>query len=151
MMAIAIFHQGSLVAVSLLMAFDIQLAIIVIFNFAIMLAICIHDCWHHHNHDITQNLSEKFFIVMLVMTTVMAPSLPSLLWWKSWWQQQQQRCSGRKVSAADKCSIILKALHACHFVFAFGEWVNKSDIYANSNSSSSFFSEILSANSLDII
>ena len=36
---------------------------------------------------------------------------------------------GRK--HADKCSIILKALHACHFVFAFGEWVNKSDIYAN--------------------
>ena len=61
MMAIAIFHQGSLVAVSLLMAFDIQLAIIVIFNFAIMLAICIHDCWHHHNHDITQNLSENVF------------------------------------------------------------------------------------------
>ena len=61
MIAIAIFHQGSLVAVSLLMAFDIQLAIIVIFNFAIMLAICIHDCWHHHNHDITQNLSENVF------------------------------------------------------------------------------------------
>ena len=31
----------------------------------------------------------------------------------------------------DNRSIILKALHACHFVFAFGEWVNKSDIYAN--------------------
>ena len=39
---------------------------------------------------------------------------------------------GRKL-ATDKCSIILKALHACHFVFAFGEWVNKSDIYANIN------------------
>jgi len=36
---------------------------------------------------------------------------------------------GRKL--AEHCSIILKALHACHFVFAFGEWVNKSDIYAN--------------------
>jgi hypothetical protein len=23
------------------------------------------------------------------------------------------------------------ALHACYFVFAFGEWVNKSDIYAH--------------------
>lgn len=80
MMAIAIFHQDGPVAVSLLMAFDIQLAIIVIFTFAIMLAIYNHDCWHHHNHDITQNLTEKkFFIVMVVMTTVMAPS-PSLQW-----------------------------------------------------------------------
>jgi len=59
MMAIAIFHQDGPVAVSLLMAFDIQLAIIVIFTFAIMLAIYNHDCWHHHNHDITQNLTEK--------------------------------------------------------------------------------------------
>jgi len=41
------------------MAFYIQLATIVIFTFAIMLAIYSHDCWHHHNHDITQNLTEK--------------------------------------------------------------------------------------------
>lgn len=30
-------------------------------HLAIMLAIYNHDCWHHHNHDITQNLAEKVF------------------------------------------------------------------------------------------
>jgi len=58
MMAIAISHQDGQSSL-LLMAFDLQLAIIVIFchhagHFN-------HDCWHHHNHDITQNLAEKFF------------------------------------------------------------------------------------------
>jgi len=78
MMAIAISHQDGQSSL-LLMAFDLQLAIIVIFchhagHFN-------HDCWHHHNHDITQNLAEKsfFFIETMAMTTVMA-TLPSLLW-----------------------------------------------------------------------
>ena len=39
----------------------LQLAIIVILTFAIMLAIFNHDCWHRHNHDITQNLAEQVF------------------------------------------------------------------------------------------
>ena len=55
------------IAVSLLLAFDLQLAIIVIFTFAIMLAI--------YNHDIKQNLAEKSFF----------------LWWCSW-QQWWRHC-----------------------------------------------------------
>ena len=48
--------------VLLLMAVDLQLVVIVIFTSAIMPAICNHDCWHHHYHDITQNLAGKLFL-----------------------------------------------------------------------------------------
>ena len=102
----------------------LQLAIIVIFTFAIMLAIYNHDCWHRHNHDITQNLAEQVFHCDGGHDN-----------------SDRHHCCGEHFEASvrrrpwkgenDKCSIILKALHACHFVFAFGEWVNKSDIYAN--------------------
>ena len=108
-------------------AVSLKMAIIVILTFAIMLAIYNHDCWHHHNHDITQNLAEKFFHCdsghdnsdgAIVISVVVA-----------FWFDGISRRPWKGEN--DKCSIILKALHACHFVFAFGEWVNKSDIYAN--------------------
>ena len=55
-------HDGNCnIPSSSVAALTLQLAIIVTFTFAIMLAIYNHDCWHRHNHDITQNLAEQVF------------------------------------------------------------------------------------------
>merc|ERR1712024_122104 len=61
--------------VLLLMAIDLQLVVIVIFTSAIIPAICNHDCWHHHYHDITQNLAGKLFLCDNGLTIVVAVAI----------------------------------------------------------------------------